>query len=278
MKSIRISVAILLTVALFIQTRYFGPNREYTVEGRCGELTVQHTAPRNHKGDGPATLEVVVDGPERDGAALPLKVQGRTEVTDDPQPGWDYYPVHEIKKNDDGGTCLGFEIPPLPIGTRFLYRFVTGSEEENLRIILAQKDDKPMTLKYEGEVPAWVLIPHILCMFMGITLLFLALFGAVDLVWKRAAPDAARLAWWAWAFMFTGGLPFGIAMNWYVFRVTWEAVPFGDDITDNKTQVTLIFWGLASLVLSRRPGRHAGLFALAAGLLAIAMYLIPHSL
>ena len=161
MKSIRISVAILLTVALFIQTRYFGPNREYTVEGRCGELTVQHTAPRNHKGDGPATLEVVVDGPERDGAALPLKVQGRTEVTDDPQPGWDYYPVHEIKKNDDGGTCLGFEIPPLPIGTRFLYRFVTGSEEENLRIILAQKDDKPMTLKYEGEVPAWVLIPHI---------------------------------------------------------------------------------------------------------------------
>jgi hypothetical protein len=67
-------------------------------------------------------------------------------------------------------------------------------------------------------------------------------------------------------------------MNYYAFDVFWEAVPFGQDVTDNKTQVALVFWGLAAIFLTRRSGRHAGFFTVAAGLLSLAMYLIPHSL
>jgi hypothetical protein len=135
-----------------------------------------------------------------------------------------------------------------------------------------------MMLKFKGPVPAWVWIPHVLLMFAGICLLMMSMWGAAGLLGGRAEPKTARLAWWAWAAMFIGGVPFGILMNYYAFDVLWEAVPFGNDITDNKTQVALVFWGLAAIFLTHRPGRHAGLFALGAGLLSLAMYLIPHSL
>lgn len=279
MKAIPVAAAVLLTVALFIQTRYYGPNREYTVENRCGDLVASHTAPRSHKGEGEAVLKVTVGPPGQSIAAFPLELQGKPAEEDAKEAEWIYYPIQKRDKGSDNSPVLSFTIPSHPLATQFQYRFVIRGENEKPQIILSQNDDKPMILKFVGNVPIWVLVPHIICMFLGITFLFLALFGAVALVRNRSdAGGTARLARWAWTFMFAGGVPFGIAMNWYAFHVLWEAVPFGDDITDNKTQVALVFWGLASIVLTRRPGRHSGLFALAAGLLVVAMYLIPHSL
>ncbi len=44
------------------------------------------------------------------------------------------------------------------------------------------------------------------------------------------------------ALLFLGFVPFGIAMNYFAFGVLWEAFPFGQDVTDNKSQIMLLFW------------------------------------
>jgi hypothetical protein len=65
-------------------------------------------------------------------------------------------------------------------------------------------------------------------------------------------------------------------MQKYAFGVAWAGFPLGMDLTDNKTLIAFIFW-IAALVAGRK-GRPARPFVLAASLVMLVIYLIPHSL
>jgi hypothetical protein len=182
---------------------------------------------------------------------------------------------------DGVGRTWVFQVPEKPLTTRYLYRFeaTLGKEPGAPRAILAREDGSPMMVKFKGPVPAGIVVFHVLGMFGGFFLLMLSLFHSVNLASGRGSPEkAARTAWGAWILMFIGGVPLGFAMNYYAFGVMWEAFPFGKDVTDNKTQIALILWGLAALILSRKGGRKAGLVGITAGLAVLAVFLIPHSL
>ena len=94
---------------------------------------------------------------------------------------------------------------------------------------------------------------------------------------------------WVLLFTFLGGWPLGFVLNWQRFGPIWEGFPFGYDITDNKTQLIVIFWIIVAAMswksfACRRTGRDAvgpGVFAVAvivASILSLALYLVPHSL
>ena len=94
---------------------------------------------------------------------------------------------------------------------------------------------------------------------------------------------------WVLLFTFLGGLPLGFALNWQRFGTIWEAFPFGTDVTDNKTQLILIFWIIIAALswksfACRRTGRDAAgprAFAttvIIASVLSLFLYLVPHSL
>jgi len=267
-----------------------------------------HVSPRperdaDAKSRGETVLEVIALPAPQGTDLVEMEVEAKVKGA----PDWDRYPCSEIAFFEDGqpapltdppassiedrieatrggGAVYRFKIPRFPWTTKLLYRFVTPPGDGaktgpgNKEIILAREEQEPLMLRFKGSIPALVLYPHIVFMFIGICFLMLAMWCAANMLRGREEPFAARKAWWAWAAMFVGGIPFGILMNYFTFDVYWEAVPFGNDVTDNKTQVALIFWGLASVFLTRRPGRHAAFFTLAAGLLSLAMYLIPHSL
>lgn len=292
-RTIRIIFCVIMTLLLAYATRQYGPSKSYTVTGELHGTKLQHTAPRTHVYDYPETsgdkqidfaaagrthLDVVADPAPESPQALALELQARLKGEKE----WAFYACTEIEKREDGTALCRFDIPGYPWTTRFTYRFVHRTEPgAKPQIILTHPDGGRMTLRFRGEYPAWVLIIHIVAMFVGIFLVVWTMAGCVSLIRgpaESAVPGPHRSAWWAWAFMFFGGVPFGILMNYYAFNVLWEAVPFGSDITDNKTQAALVFWGLAAVFLTRRPGRHAGLFVLGAGLLSLAMYMIPHSL
>jgi hypothetical protein len=65
-------------------------------------------------------------------------------------------------------------------------------------------------------------------------------------------------------------------MQKFAFGVAWTGFPFGSDLTDNKTLIAFLFW-IAALVAGRK-GRPARPFVLAASLVMLVIYLIPHSL
>lgn len=268
MKVLRIIIAVVLTLIVIVSARRFGPNRPYEVKASSSSFTLSHEAPRGHSGEGPAELGLNVDFAGGKAADITVELLGRIKGEKE----WETVePTRE-----ESGTYL-FEIPAKPWGTRYFYKF-QGRLADDPPVTLCQEGGEPMMVKFKGEVPAWILILHILAMFGGF---FLLIWSALHALRLAAGGDdegkAAPLAWWAWAVMFIGGVPLGFAMNWYAFGVVWEAFPFGRDVTDNKTQIALIIWGIAGLALTLKRSRKSGVFAAVAALLVLALFLIPHS-
>jgi hypothetical protein len=68
----------------------------------------------------------------------------------------------------------------------------------------------------------------------------------------------------------------GPAVQKYAFGAFWTGWPFGNDLTDNKTLVAVIGWLIAWLRVRKYPNRRG--WAIAAALILLAVYLIPHSM
>jgi len=62
----------------------------------------------------------------------------------------------------------------------------------------------------------------------------------------------------------------------YAFGIFWSGFPLGTDLTDNKTVIMFFFWIVA--LAAGRKGRPARLAVLAASVVTLVIYLIPHSL
>jgi hypothetical protein len=131
-------------------------------------------------------------------------------------------------------------------------------------------NDSPIVIRFKGDVPAFVLIPHILLMF--IAMLFSTLAGLMSVIkyplYKKYA------VWTLWLFI-AGGFILGPVVQYFAFGELWTGIPFGWDLTDNKTLIAALFWVLA-VVLNRKKERPY-LVALAAVVLLL-VFSIPHSL
>lgn len=136
------------------------------------------------------------------------------------------------------------------------------------RILLPH--DGPVIIRYKGHTPAWALLPHIILIF--IAMIFSNLAGLL------AAFNHPRFKFWGLitiSLIFVGGLVFGPIVQKFAFDHYWTGFPFGYDLTDNKTLVMFVVWGVAVLANWKRDSRWLTVFASA---VTIIVYLIPHSL
>jgi hypothetical protein len=108
---------------------------------------------------------------------------------------------------------------------------------------------------------------------MLLAMLFAARAGLAALD-KKSKPIA--YAKWAAIFLFVSGFILGPLMQYYGFGVLWSGFPWGHDLTDNKTMVAMIGWIVA--LRAGRKGKEARGWVLAASILCLAVFLIPHSL
>jgi len=93
--------------------------------------------------------------------------------------------------------------------------------------------------------------------------------------WTRE--DAMRpYAYLAAGALLVGGFILGPVALWYAFDVWWEGVPLGWDLTDNKTLIAGLAWLWA--VIRMRGGREARGAILAAAIVTLAVFSIPHSM
>ena len=130
--------------------------------------------------------------------------------------------------------------------------------------------DDPLIIRFKGDVPAWALIPHILCMFISM------LFGAYAFLCALAdMPQYRRYTILSFVILVLGGFVLGPIVQKYAFGVYWSGFPFGGDLTDNKT----LFAGVALLVAvltgKRSWNRWAVVVAMA---VMFAIFSIPHSM
>jgi hypothetical protein len=125
-------------------------------------------------------------------------------------------------------------------------------------------------IRFRGDVPPWVLIPHIIFMFLS--MLFSTRAG-LEAIYR--GKNTFRFAVITVITLFIGGAFLGPLVQKYAFDAYWTGWPIGHDLTDNKTAVALLFWLVAMIVMWRRKANR--FWPVFAAIMLLLIYLIPHS-
>jgi hypothetical protein len=245
-------LAVVITLASAYYQRTTGPT--YPVSG---SVEVDGTEIRFEL---PRSAETVADA-EVAVAAAPQAIEGyltykRFKTAD----AWT-----QVLLTRDGERLVG-SLPKQPAAGKLEYQVVLVSRQKETPLTAA-----PLVIRFKDPVPAFLLVPHILIMFLGMLFSTRAGLAALD---KQANPRTFVL--WAFWLQLAGGFILGPLVQKFAFGVLWSGIPLGFDLTDNKTLISFLFW-VAALIAGRK-GRPARGWVLAAAVVNLAIYLVPHSL
>ena len=130
--------------------------------------------------------------------------------------------------------------------------------------------ERPAVTRFKGNVSPAILVPHVLAMFLG--MLFSARAGLEAL---SGGPGRRWMTRMALGCLLVGGFVFGPQVQKAAFGAYWTGVPWGYDLTDNKTLVAIAAWLGAAWRIHTRPA--ARWSVLSAALLTLTVFAIPHS-
>ena len=274
----RVLAGILITLVIFVVARRMTINKPSEVEWTGDGTRISHWTVYEQVGPGQPEIILQVEPPTEIDASVLHRVPG-TEAFD------------TVGMSEISSGVWSARLPAGQKGDRLEYGFrIVRTEESEAGTSIATSQTGYYLIKYKGEVSVTVLGLHILCMFAAFFFIVEAIIGAFNmLVMKEDREFTVAQTRWVLLFSVLGGIPLGFALNWQRFGVLWEAFPFGTDITDNKTQLIIIFWIIIAALswksfACRRTGRDAagpGTFAIAviiASVLSLFLYLVPHSL
>jgi len=179
------------------------------------------------------------------------------------------YPTNEewktVEFKREGGKLIA-ALPTQPQAGKLEYYLELHDGQHE--VVVAKEN--PIKIRFRGDVPAWVLIPHIIIIFAAMLLSTVAgLFAYFKL------PKYKMYGSIAFFTLLVGGMIFGPLVQQYAFSALWTGVPFGWDLTDNKTLIAVIFWTIAFFA-NRKKERPVWIIVAAIVLLVI--FSIPHSM
>lgn len=164
-----------------------------------------------------------------------------------------------------GEMLVGF-LPKQPAAGKIVYLIYLIHREKEVSLT----GEKPVILRYKGVVPGWVLIPHIIIIFLAMLFSNRAALEALD-----PNGQSKKYLLWTIGLFFIGGFILGPAVQKFAFNAWWTGIPFGTDLTDNKTLIAMLGW-LWAWFKNRQNHQHRSWIILAA-VLMLAVFLIPHS-
>jgi hypothetical protein len=173
------------------------------------------------------------------------------------------YQTSEFFNDKEGLFAL---LPPQPVAGKLQY-YIEITDSKGVQVLFKEA---PIVLRFKGGVPGFILLPHILIMFVA--MLFSTLAGLMALV---KLPLYKKYALWTLILLAAGGMVLGPVVQYYAFGDLWTGVPFGWDLTDNKTLIAFVFWILAVL-MNRKTDKP--IYTIIAAFVLLLVYSIPHSL
>jgi len=243
--------AFIVTISMAVYQRMTGPT--YPLKGALNtggaEITYRFDRTCDDPGDQEVTIHVT-------GAReVSGRILWRRANTGE---GWSAAPMSRIQDN-----LTGF-LPHQPPAGKLNYYVELRLDGQTVKL-----PAQPVTTRFKGAVPVYWLYPHVICMF---TALLLAVRIGLAMIFREPVAKMVGVSFW---FMLIGGLILGPIVQQYAFGAFWTGIPFGWDLTDNKTLFAFIAWA-AAYALTRREGR--GILAtILAVVITLAVYLIPHS-
>jgi len=245
------TLAVIVTATTLVYQRMTGPT--YPLRGHV-VLGGQHIALkllRTHGGADAMPVRIV---------APDTAVKGSVQWRRFPSPdAWDTLAL--VRHGDTLATTLPHQPPAGKLA--YQLRLARGGE----RLVFPAE---PAITRFKGDISAYVIVPHLLCIFGGLLLLMRAGLGAMQ--------REARYPAWSRAGLLVfclGGFVFGPWMQHQAFGPWWTGIPFGWDPTDNKTLIAVVAWLFALWRL--RGGKDARGPVMAAALITLVVFLVPHS-
>jgi hypothetical protein len=243
-------IAIVITVAAGIYQRVTGPTyplpAAVTIDGEKHSFGLI----RSHGGEGDAELSIDVPG-DVEGV-----IHYRRYKTDDEWTSKDM-----VRDGDE----LTARLPHQPPAGKLEYYLTFSAAGQTVDI----GSDKPVVIRFKGGVPAAVLIPHIAFMFFGMLISNVAGLMAI------ARDEQFRFyTIFALILLTIGGMILGPIVQLYAFDDLWTGVPFGWDLTDNKTLIAFLAYLVAVVgnIKTKRP-----YLTIAAAVVVLLVFSIPHS-
>jgi hypothetical protein len=246
------TLAVLLTLFSAVWQRRTGPTHPTSGTTTVAGQAVRWTLERTHKGATPH--EVRVSAPD----GVTGSVEWRRHKTDD---AWTTVPMGR------DGAGLVASLPPHPPAAKLAYRVNVEAGGESMAI----PERETVVIRYTGEVPPFVMIPHIVLMLTS-----MLLSARAGLECFARAPRLRPYTLWTLGILFVGGMVFGPLVLKYAFGFWWSGWPLGNDITDNKTLIALAGWIAATFAVLRL--RNPKPWVLGAAVLMFLVFMIPHSL
>jgi len=244
-KSVNWILAIVITLVLSIYQRMTGPTypKKVTIELDGEQYKVK--LPRSGvQQDEIVTLKGVPSG-------IGAKIHYRRYPTTN-----DYTTAAFVYKDSVWQAAL----PVQPVAGKLQY-YITVAGKDYLK-------DEPIVIRFRNDVPASILIPHILLMFGAM------LFAVYTFLLVVTRKDYKRWLKITVATLFVGGFILGPLVQHAAFGPWWAGFPYGTDLTDNKTLISFIFFLAALATLKWKYNKWVVCLAV---LMMIAVFTIPHS-
>ena len=244
-------LAIIITLSAAVYQRATGPTYEkkinFTYDGDLHNIKLI----RSHSSTKPAPVVINLSDNEITGKIFYKRYPSNDDFTE----------VDLVRAGDNLETSL-----PNQSAAGKLEYYVTLSDVNTNEEIL---NSGPVVIRFKGDVPATVLIPHIFFMFFG--MLFANLTGLLALGKKEKYKFYGIVTL---IFIAIGGMTLGPVVQKFAFGELWTGVPFGWDLTDNKTLVAFIFWILAVVGNWKKDRPYLSILA---ALVTLIIFSIPHS-
>jgi hypothetical protein len=245
-------VAVVISLAAMVYQRMTGPTypKKYTFMYQGEEY--RFSLPRSNNGR-PGDYPVEIELPGTFSADLVW----RLFPTDNP---WDTLAMERE------GDTLKAGLPHQPPAGKIEYHVELTADGNPVDMQEAEN----VVFRFRGDVPAWALIPHVLMMILTV------IWSTATIIFALAnIPSYRKHMGVTIIFLLIGGFILGPIVQKYSFGQFWTGWPLGEDMTDNKVLFALIAFLIAWFLRKKSYGRW---LAIAAALVMLAVYLIPHSM
>lgn len=253
-RSIRWILAVLITLGAAVYQRMTGPTYPMRVKAEVSGQTIKYQLPRSHGGEGDLTLELAVPDTSVKGTLFFRRYKTDKE--------W-----HKLNMQFQSGV-LTANLPHQPPAGKLEY-FVELDQPSGKRMLPEQST---VVVRFKGGVPPYVLIPHIF--FMFIAMLLSTMSGLEALV---SGTNTRKYVLITTVCLFIGGMLLGPLVQKFAFGAFWTGIPFGWDLTDNKTLLAIVGWLVALWRVYKVDIAKARWWVVGAALVLMLVYSIPHS-
>ncbi len=245
-------LSLIITLSSAYYQRATGPTHPLLGKIKIENKVFKYKLPRTHGGNDAQAVSIIMPKKSISG----FLVWKRYKTNDN----WNY---DSLKRSGDTLTAF---LPGQPPAGKLEY-YLKLEDNGNEYII---PEENIVVIRFKGKVPTGILIPHILAMFL--VMLFSTRAG-LEIISRSGKVKA--YVYWTLGFLIIGGFIFGPLVQKFAFGELWAGIPFGWDLTDNKTLISLVGWLI--VLWAFRKTKYPERWALFGAIITFVIFLIPHS-